>query len=234
MILRSVVFEASKFERIWFSVPEVKISHLLRILGYRENQNIKPIIKDAALTAIDRLKVNCTPQGVFCLQEIQDLGVDKLVLVSGIEFKCPVFECMLAESTHIISFVITLGDEIDKKIASYSKDVSEPLASLFLETASRLCLEQVLRVVRSKLIKYALSNEMSLGNRLAPGYSYKLRKSNKKVMWRLEEQRKLFDTFQDFDLPVELMESFTIFPRMSRSGIFGLQKEIIDRKKNAN
>ena len=228
------MFKASKFERIWFSVPEVKISHLLRIHGYREDHNIKPIIEDAAFRAINRLNVNCAAQGVFCLQEIQDLEADKLVLVSGIEFKCPVFDCMLAESTHIISFVITLGNEIDKKIASYSKDLNEPLASLFLETASRLCLEQVLRTVRSKLIKYASINDMRLGNRLAPGYSYKLRKSNKKAMWRLEEQRKLFDTFQDFDLPVKLMESFTIFPRMSRSGIFGLQKETIDRKKNPN
>ena len=234
MILRSVVFKASKFERIWFSVPEVKITHLLRSHGYREDQKIKPVIKDAAFKAINRLKKNCAPQGVFCLQEIEHLEADKLALVSGIEFKCSVFEYMLAGSTHLIPFVITLGNEIDKKIASYSKDVNEPLASLFLETASRLCIEQVLRAVRSKLVKYALINEMKLGNRLAPGYSYKLHKSNKKAMWRLEEQRKLFDTFQDFNLPVELMESFTMFPRMSRYGIFGLQKKTIDRKKSPN
>ena len=219
------MFKDSKFERIWFSVPEVKITHLLRIHGYKENQGIKPIIKDAAFKAINRLKENCAPQGFFSLQEIERLESDKLILVSGIEFECPVFEYMLAGSTHLISFVITLGNEVEKKIASYSKDDNEPLASLFLETASRLCLEQVLRIARSRLIKYTLVNEMKLGHRLAPGYSYKLCKGSEKVMWCLEEQRKLFDTFQGVNIPVKLMQSFTMLPRMSRSGIFGLQKE---------
>jgi len=217
------VFTSSKFEKIIFTTPEVNIAKLLRIHGYKKNQKINPVIKDAAIKAVRRLEYCCDPQGVFFLQEIHRLEAGRLILLSGIECNCAVFEDILAGSTHIISFAITLGKRTDEIIDSYAKDINEPLASLFLETASRLCLEQILRMARSKLVTYSLSNDMKLGNRMAPGYSYKVRSSNERVMWNLEEQAKLFDTFQKFEVPVILMESSAMLPRMSRSGIFGMQ-----------
>ena len=229
-----MVFTNSKFEKIIFTTPEVNIAKLLRIHGYKKNQKIKPVIQDAAIKAVRRLQYCCEPQGVFFLQEIHRLEADRLILLSGIEFNCPVFEDILAGSTHIISFAITLGNRTDEIIDSYAKDIDEPLASLFLETASRLCLEKILRIARSKLVTYSLNNDMKLGNRMAPGYSYKLRLSSERVMWNLEDQAKLFDTFQKFEVPVILMESSAMLPRMSRSGIFGLKNLALASANSSN
>ena len=229
-----MVFTSSKFEKIIFTTPEVNIAKLLRIHGYKKNQKIKPVIQDAAIKAVRRLQYCCDPQGVFFLQEIHRLEADRLILISGIEFNCAVFEDILAGSTHIISFAITLGNRTDEIIDSYAKDINEPLASLFLETASRLCLEQILRMARSKLVTYSLNNDMKLGNRMAPGYSYKVRPSNERVMWNLEEQAKLFDTFRKFEVPVIVMESSAMLPRMSRSGIFGLKNLALASANSSN
>ncbi len=225
-----ILFKTSPFEKIFFSTPELRITKLLGVHGYRKDQHIKSVVQDAAAKSIERLQEYCDPLGFFCIQEIKLLRGDKLILDSGIEFRCSLFETMLAGDTHLISFIVTLGNEVDDIIASFSKDIDEPLASLFLETASRLCLEQVLREARSKLIEHASTKKMELGNRMAPGYSYKVKNSSKRVMWELEEQRNLFDIFKDFNISVELMESFTMLPRMSRSGIFGLRKSSIDNR----
>jgi len=218
------VFSLSKFERIWFPFPDFHSNKLLRAHGYRKKNEIRPVVQDAASKAIERLKSNCAPQGIFSLEEIKVLRADKLLLESGIEFKCPVFEDMLAGCTHLISFIITLGKETDIKIASYSKDVQEPLASLFMETASRLCLELVMRDARIQLTQFAVMNDMKLGSRMAPGNSYKVKSANHRIMWDLDQQVELFNTFQHFEIPVELLESCTMLPRMSRSGIYGLKK----------
>ena len=88
------MFGSSKFDSILFSPPQVKVDNLLRIHGYRKNHNIKPVVREAAIKAVSRLKENCLPQGFFFLEEIEGLEADILRLKSGIEFKCKVFEEM--------------------------------------------------------------------------------------------------------------------------------------------
>jgi len=59
--------------------------------------------------------------------------------------------------------------------------------------------------------------------RMAPGYSYRVENQEERVSWDLLEQEKLFGLFGKADLPVELMDSGAMLPRMSRSGIFGVR-----------
>jgi cobalamin-dependent methionine synthase I len=70
------------------------------------------------------------------------------------------------------------------------------------------------------------TDELSLGPRLGPGYSYKRPGSSDgaRVMWPLEQQRELFALFAGSALPVELMESAAMRPKMSRSGLIGLHR----------
>ena len=59
--------------------------------------------------------------------------------------------------------------------------------------------------------------------RMGPGYSYKV--DGGLEMWSLEDQRQLFEVFEGVDLPVRLLESCAMLPKMSRSGLYGLVKE---------
>ena len=64
---------------------------------------------------------------------------------------------------------------------------------------------------------------MQIENRMAPGYSYPSKILKKKIMWELKEQENLFNLFKNMNISVSLSESFTMIPRMSRSGVFGLK-----------
>ena len=65
---------------------------------------------------------------------------------------------------------------------------------------------------------------MSIENRMAPGYSYPSKILKKRIMWELKEQENLFSLFDNRNISISLTESFTMVPRMSRSGVFGLKK----------
>jgi hypothetical protein len=64
---------------------------------------------------------------------------------------------------------------------------------------------------------------LQLGLRMGPGYSYSLQNGDApRVMWPLEQQKELFGLFGDAPLPVELMHSAAMRPKMSRSGLFAV------------
>ena len=56
--------------------------------------------------------------------------------------------------------------------------------------------------------------------RMGPGYTY--RHGDVEVGWPLEEQKTLFEVFDGIDLPVHVMDSCAMTPKMSRTGIYGL------------
>jgi len=60
--------------------------------------------------------------------------------------------------------------------------------------------------------------------RMGPGYEYRLRNSDRRVRWELTEQAALFRLFRDAPLPITLMSSCAMQPKMSRSGIYGLTR----------
>ena len=88
-----------------------------------------------------------------------------------------------------------------------------------------MALELILRDARSRIINFAKSKNMQIENRMAPGYSYPSKILKKRIMWELEEQENLFKLFENRNICIRLTESFTMLPRMSRSGVFGLKKK---------
>ncbi|MGI9464588.1 MAG: hypothetical protein ACR2OM_11640, partial [Aestuariivirgaceae bacterium] len=101
-------------------------------------------------------------------------------------------------------------------------DTFEPLDALFLETAGWLTIETATKQL-AKHIKGEFSAagwRMSL--RMGPGYQYRHPDGHERVSWDLTEQQQLFAMFGDDPLPVELMSSCAMKPKMSRSGVFGM------------
>lgn len=218
------MFKSSHFEKILFSSPNISPLKILRTHGYRNKDVIKKKIFDATNQAIERLSQSSSPVGYFCIKEINKHFKNKIELKCGTSFSCDLFSERFAKSKFLVVFILTLGMGVDEKIKKISNNSNEPLGALFLENASWLALELILREARSKIIKFAKINEMQIENRMAPGYNYPSKIKRKRIMWELEEQKILFSLFDKERISVSLTDSCTMLPRMSRSGIFGLKK----------
>ena len=216
------MFIDSNFEKIKFLSPKVSAFKLLRTHGYKNKDNIKKRILDSAEKALERLTNYSSPVGYFYFEEIKKKSLNSIQL-ERTSLKCEVFTEIFSESDFLIIFIISLGKGIDIKLKKISNDINEPLGGLFLENASWLALELILRDARSRIISFAKSKNMQIENRMAPGYSYPSKILKKKIMWELKEQENLFNLFKNMNISVSLSESFTMIPRMSRSGVFGLK-----------
>ena len=92
---------------------------------------------------------------------------------------------------------------------------------LVLETAGWLGIEQATKQLAIHLREIVSVDGHRLSRRMAPGYGYKI--GGKKCEWLLEEQRVLFELFDQEELPVQLLSSCAMVPKMSRSGLYGLR-----------
>ncbi len=218
------MFKNSNFEKILFSHPNISPLKILRTHGYRSKDVIRKKILDATNKAIKILSTSSTPVGYFCIEEISNNCRNKIELKCGTTFNSDLFKERFAKSKFLVAFIITLGKEVDETIKKISNCSDEPLGALFLENASWLALELVLRDARSKIIKFAKNNDMQIENRMAPGYTYPSKINKKRIMWELQEQKILFGLFDKESISIRLTDSCTMLPRMSRSGIFGLKK----------
>ncbi len=128
--------------------------------------------------------------------------------------------------------MLTLGAAFDEAISA--RMAEEPVDALFLDTAGWLSIERATRDL-AQAIDRALAPRLRSGGRLGPGYDYRAEEGRQR--WPLEEQRELFSVFRGSPLPVELLESCAMMPKMSRSGLFALleaQQETTDRQEGAS
>lgn len=218
------MFRSTNFEKILFSSPNISALKILRTHGYKNKELIKKKILDAANKALERLSFYSSPVGYFYIKKINKQVSNRIELNDGITFNCEIFNERLFESKFLIVFILTLGNGIDETIKKISKDFNEPLGALFLENASWLALELILRDARSKIVKFAMTKNLKIENRMAPGYSYPSKTFKKRIMWELEEQQVLFKLYETKSISVTLNDTYTMIPRMSRSGIFGLKE----------
>ena len=199
------------------SIPE---NRLLRMQGYKVPENVRKAIRKAATAAARLAEDVVEPQIHYQYFEIQHLEGETLELANGTCFHCPAFPKYLSGCTSIIANVLTLGQAFDDRIAQMIAE-EDLLGVLFLDNAGWLAVESATQSFVQYLKSNALTADTRLTRRLGPGYSYR---SNKILSeWDLLEQPELFELFNDYELPVSLLESGAMLPRMSRSGIYGLQ-----------
>jgi len=92
---------------------------------------------------------------------------------------------------------------------------------LFLETVGWMAVEQATKRLLRHLGELVGPEGLVLTRRMAPGYSFSV--GGRKCDWSLFEQPALFGIFRDVELPVRLLESGGMVPKMSRSGLYGLR-----------
>lgn len=201
--------------------PEIDPVKMLRIHGYRDMDKVRPIIRRTAETISKRAAEVMAPVIHFRRVGVEACSGEDLRLVNGLKFQNAAFSKYLSGAVEISVVVITLGKALDDEVMGRMEDDAfEPLEALFLETAGWLGIEWTTRMFSVYLGDLIKPEGLRLTRRMGPGYSYKI--NGDETMWSLEQQHQLFEVFDGEDLPVRLLESCAMMPKMSRSGLYGL------------
>ena len=199
--------------------PRVGVDRMLRIQGYPEPGNVRRAVRAAAERNARRAEALFTPAVCYRRVAVTGLGDGVLSLRGQIQLHCAAFSQFLSEAGEIAVFVATAGAGIDEELARLNQE-QQLLDMVFLESAAWLGLEAITQSFVTHLRQRAGAQGLRLTRRMGPGYAYKVQGG--KAQWPLEEQPALFALFGDAALPVALLESCAMVPKMSRSGLVGL------------
>ena len=203
--------------------PEIDADKLLGVHKYKDRKRVRPVIRQAASNATSLASKLGEPRAYFTVCDVASIGEHGVTLADETKLLSEAFNERLAGSSHLLAFVLSLGPALDAAVTDGFKDGSDPLGPLFLDTAGWLMIEAATRMFSGHLKELYAQTEQRLTLRMAPGYDYPLKGRPDRASWDLTEQQKLFALFDDCDLPVSLLESGAMIPRMTRSGVYGIK-----------
>jgi len=210
---------AASAERLAPRGVRVGVDRMLRIQGYTALEKVRPVVRETAERNAMRAQGLFDPSVCYRRIPIVSCIDGTLALPGGASLHCGAFTRFLSAAREIAVFVTTAGARIDDELARLHAD-QKVLDMLFLETAAWLGIEEITKAFVVHLRARAAEDQLRLTRRMGPGYSYKTDAGN--AEWPLEEQVALFSLFGETTLPVHLLESCAMLPKMSRSGLVGL------------
>lgn len=200
----------------------IAVEQVLKVQGYADLARVRPTVRSAAETVTTMVNRMVTPD-VRCRRvDIERYADGILTLVEGTQFHCEAFGKYLAGCREVVAFVLTLGGGLDHIERNLSAN-NQLLEAVFLEAAGWMAVEQATKSLVKHLRNLLEPEGLTLTRRLAPGYRFTL--GGRKCEWPLLDQAALFGLFNGFDLPVRLLESGGMVPKMSRSGLYGLRRQ---------
>lgn len=193
---------------------EFRPEHLLRIQGYRDMSQVRADVKDVAEAMVERAMALLAPE-VYYRQATMTHGADGSVnLGEGSRFQSQELTSVTSDCHGCIVFVLTLGPQLDDESQRLLMNM-DVVEALFLESAGWVAIEQATRDFAQHLASSLSESGQRLTRRLGPGYAD----------WPLEQQAVLFDLLKDAPLKVQLLESYAMLPKQSRSGLYGVRPE---------
>jgi len=202
------------------SAPCVSSERVLRIQGYSDLTRVRPAIRRAAEeVAMLAMKLS-EPSVAYRHVRIRAMFGETVVLDGGQRLNCAVFPRALRDCEEVVPFVLTVGGPISQRVIDFA-NAGDLLEAVLLETAGWLCIEDATRQFKGRLREACLEFGSRITSRLGPGYSYKV--NGEICMWRLEDQVRIFRLLGEPDeLPVSLLSSCAMLPKLSRSGMYGV------------
>ena len=191
---------------------EISLDNVLRVQGYRDLTVVRDDVRAIATTMMAKAATLVAPTATFRKVPVDSCEGASLRLCTGVSFKSEIFSHVLRHCDQVLPFILTLGEALDNEVGQHLEN-GEIVEALFLETAGWLGIEQASRALAFHLQGQIKKDGLCLTRRLGPGYKE----------WDLLEQKPLFQLFSDTKLPVRLLESCAMFPKKSRSGLYGLR-----------
>ena len=197
---------------------------VLRIHGYRDPERVRSDVREHAERAVGLANSLLDPIVVYRQVPVEHCDARGLVLEAGIEFESPVFAAYADGAREVVVFVLSTGSEFGPQVENFlaTEDV---LDALFLETAGWLAIEGATRSFARKLREVVDRQGWRITRRLGPGYSYKTERGLSSGGWRTSIAVR---GIRRCPLPVELLDSGVMLPKLSRSGLYGLVPRVPD------
>jgi len=225
MPIRASATDAGQIRRFELALfhpapPAISSERILRIQGYSDLTRVRPAIRHAAHAMAQVASALSEPSVASRHVRIRAMRGATLQLQGGHELHCPFFARALEGCVEVVPFALTAGEPIGARVVELA-DAGDLLEAVLLETAGWLCIEDATRQFKAHLREVSLQRDRRITSRLGPGYSYKV--GGEMCMWPLEEQATLFAMLGDAQqLPVSLMSSCAMLPKLSRSGMYGV------------
>ena len=206
----------------WFRPgrPDVRVERILRIQGYSDLGRVRPAIRRAAELAAQWATELSAP--VVCSRRVPvvELAGERLELAGGVVLRCAAFGKILTRCTEVVPFALTIGPAVDARVVELTASGDGLLEALLLETAGWLAIEDATRQFRAAARERLAREGARITSRMGPGYSYPL--DGGECEWALTDQHALFELLADAALPVQVLPSCAMQPKISRSGLFGV------------
>lgn len=209
----------AEVERFTPGVPSIAFERILRIQGYSDLTRVRPVIRSAAERMAALAARLSEPAVAYRHVAVRVIDDSLLEAEGGARMHCKAFGRQLHGCTEIVPFVLTVGAAIPRHVVDLV-ETGDLLEGLLLETAGWLAIEDATRQFKVRLRADTLARGMRMTSRMGPGYSYKI--GGRMHEWPLEEHPALFALFGQAQLPVTLMASCAMSPKMSRSGLYGV------------
>lgn len=206
-------------ERYAPGAPSIGFERILRIQGYSDLTRVRPVIRRAAEQMAALATRLSEPAVAYRHVAVRAIDDSLLEVEGGVRMHCKAFGRQLHGCTEVVPFVLTVGAAIPRHVIDLVES-GDLLEGLLLETAGWLAIEDATRQFKMRLRAGTLERGMRMTSRMGPGYSYKV--GGRMHEWPLEEHPALFALFGQAQLPVTLLASCAMSPKMSRSGLYGI------------
>jgi hypothetical protein len=199
--------------------PALVPERILRIQGYSDPERVRAAIRDAAAQMTAVAASLCQAQVAYRSVEITAMDDQGVCVHNGVRLSSQAFAHRLEGCHHLVAFVLSCGEVLSQKVIDLA-DAGDLLEAVLLESAGWLCIEDATRQFKHWLREQLEVQGCRITSRMGPGYTYQV--DGQEVTWPLEDHPNLFTLFEGAHLPVQLMASCAMKPKLSRSGLYGV------------
>ncbi len=200
-------------------VNRPNIDAVLRIQGYKDLTRVRRTVRRLAELSIRVYVEKATPVVSYRAVDIESVRDEELIMDKTVRFSSPIFKQYLSNATQAVVFALTVGKGIDDQTIEWMEK-DQLVEALFLESAAWMGVENATKQFVLAVRTWAGQNNIRITRRLGPGYSYPI--NGEQIQWDLSQQKPLFKLFGETQIPITLLTSSAMLPKMSRSGLFGL------------
>ena len=194
--------------------PEIDRVQFARMFGSRNFRGFSYALNEKIDLYKARLGKLLSPQLNYRKYEIDSAESGILRLTGGVEFNSQKLARAMKPCVETVCLIATIGDGIEDEIDRLT--AQNRLSDAFIiDTMGSLLVEGLVNQFQQEMHSRYQQEKRATSLRFSPGY----------CDWSIEEQKKIFDLFNNDFLDVELSDTCLMSPRKSVSGVFGISSQ---------
>lgn len=193
---------------------EIEEEEIVRLLGYKNSEPddmVRACIRKEIENCINYIK----PQLSWKKLNIKKHEKNRVLLENEVVFQGEFIANKLLKCQYIIVLVATIGEKLDKLIQE-AFESGDYLKGIIDDNIATTALGYITKKIWHNMLDDLKDSCIGITSRLSPGDGD----------WKLEEQTKIFNCFEEIETDVKLMGSYMMLPLKSTSAIYGFGEGI--------